>query len=87
MALHRRLARVHLERLSDGTGLIGQLLERELQLPRIDAVRSAPEQALTEHVQLMPQRRVLALGLGELILQGGDQGARRREVAHVGVRS
>ncbi len=80
---HGRVARVHFDRLGDGARLVGELLERELQLPRIDALRLLAKQALAQHVELMPQRRVLALDLGELLLERGDEGARRREILDV----
>ena len=84
MLAHGRLARVHLDRLGDRAGLVGELLEGELQLPRIDAFGFLAEQPLTEHVELMAQRRVLALRLRELVLQRGDQGPRRGEIGDVG---
>ena len=44
-----------------GARFVGELLERELQLPRIDALGLLAKQALAQHVELMAQRRVLAL--------------------------
>ena len=61
MAADGRFPRIHLDRLGDRARLVGELLERELQLPRIHALGLLAKQPLTEHVELMPQRRVLAL--------------------------
>lgn len=77
---HGCLARVHLDRLTDRAGFVRELLERELELPRIDALGRLAKQSLTQHVELLPQGRVLALDCGELFLQGGDEGARRGEI-------
>ena len=43
MAPHRRLPRIHLEGLGDGAWLVGERLERQLQLVRIDALGLLPE--------------------------------------------
>ena len=83
MAADRRLARVHLDRLGHGTRFVGELLEGELQLPRVDAFGFLPEQPLAEDVQLMAERRVLALGRGELVVQRGNQRARGGEIGDV----
>ena len=55
------LARIHLHRLADRSGLVGELLARELQLPRIHAFGFLAKQPLTQDVELMPQRGDLAL--------------------------
>jgi hypothetical protein len=55
------LARIHLHRFADRSGLVGELLERELQLPRIHAFGFLAKQPLTQDVELMPQRGDLAL--------------------------
>jgi hypothetical protein len=47
------LARVHFDWLGDGAGLVGQLRKRQAQLVGTDPFRFLPEEALTEHVQLM----------------------------------
>src|SRR5712691_10558935 len=44
MPRHRRLARIHLDRLRDRPRLVGQLLQRQLQLPRVDALGFLPAQ-------------------------------------------
>src|SRR6266852_6316694 len=80
MGADGRLARVHLDRLADRAGFIRELFERELELPRIDAFGGLAKQALTEHIELMAQRRVLALDSGELLLQGGDERAGGHEI-------
>src|SRR6266851_122185 len=85
MAADGRLARVHLDRLADGAGFIRELLERELKLPWIDAFGGLAKQALTEHIELMAQRRVLALDGRELFLQGGDKRAGGHEIVNRGV--
>ena len=51
----------------------------------IDLFRLLAKEALTEHVQLMTQRRDLALGRGELLLQRRNEGARGRQVLDRGV--
>jgi len=52
-------------------------------LPRIDAFGFLPEQPLAEDVQLMAERRILTLGLGELVVQCGNQGAGGGEIGDV----
>lgn len=52
---YRRFARVHLHRLGDGPRLLGELLERQLQLPRVDALRLLPEEPLTQDIELAAQ--------------------------------
>jgi hypothetical protein len=49
--------------------------------------RLLAKEALTEHVQLMTQRRDLALGRGELFLQRRNEGARGRQVLDRGVKA
>ena len=71
MPAHRRVPRVHLDRLGDRARLVGELLKRQLQLPRIHAFGFLAEQPLTEHVELMAERGVLALRLRQLVLQRG----------------
>ena len=80
MAADRRLAGVHLDRLRDGPRFVRELVQREPELARVDALRSFPKQSLTEHVELLTQRRVLALDGGELLLQGRDDRSRGGEV-------
>jgi hypothetical protein len=84
-APHRRFARVHLDRLGDRAGLIRELLERELKLPRVNAFGLLAEEPLTEHIELMAQRRDFALRPRELLLEDGDEGARGGEVLDVGI--
>jgi hypothetical protein len=52
---HRGLARIHLHGLGDRAPLVGELLERELQLPGIDALRFLAEQPLAQDVELLPE--------------------------------
>lgn len=66
-----RLARVHLDGLGDGARLVRQLLERGLELPRIDTFRRLAEEALAEHVELMAQRQ-------DFLLRRGGATPRRR---------
>lgn len=80
MPAHRRLARVHLDRLGDGAGLIRELLEREVELARVDALGFLAVQPLTEDVEFAPQRRILTLHERELGSQRGDHRLRGREV-------
>ena len=49
-----------------------------------DAFGFLAEEALTQHVELVPQRRVFPLRPRELVAQRGDQGLRRREVGDIG---
>jgi hypothetical protein len=46
------------------------LLERELQLPLIDALGLLAEEALTEHIELMSQRHHFLLRRGRAALGG-----------------
>jgi hypothetical protein len=69
------------DRFGDRAGLVGELLEGELQLPRIDALGLLAEEPLTEDVELMLQRGVLALDGRELRLQAGNERPGGREVA------
>ncbi len=82
---HWRLARVHLDRLGDRTGLVRELLQGKLQLPRIDALGFLAEHPLAEHVELVPQRGVFTLEGGDLVLQGGDQRASGGQLVEGGV--
>ena len=75
---------VHLNRLGHGAGFVGELLERELQLSAVDALGFLAKEALAQHIELMAERRVLALAFGELILKSGDERACRREILDVG---
>jgi hypothetical protein len=52
-----------------GPPLVGELLQCELQLPRIDASRFLTKQPLTQDVELMSQRGDLALRFRQLLLQ------------------
>ena len=76
MAAHWRLAGVHFHRLGDGPSLVLQLLQRELELPRVDAFGFLAKQPLTQDVELVPQRGDLALRFRQLLLKRGDEGAR-----------
>jgi hypothetical protein len=62
MSTHGHITGIHLDRLGHGPRLVGELLERELQLPGIHALGLFAKQPLTEHIELMPQRGDLALG-------------------------
>src|SRR5262249_19857504 len=75
-----RLARTHFHRFGDGPAFVGELLQRELQLPRIDAFGFPAKEALTEDVELVPEGGDLTLGRRELLLQRGDEGACRGEI-------
>src|SRR5262249_6199921 len=75
-----RLARIHFHRFGDGPAFVGELLQRELQLPRIDAFGFPAKEALTEDVELVPERGDLTLRRRELLLQRGDEGACRGEI-------
>jgi hypothetical protein len=77
------LARVHFDRLGDRAGLVGQLRKREAQLIGTDPFGLLPEEALTQHVQLMTQRRVFSLRPGQLVAQRGDERLRGGEVRDV----
>lgn len=76
VAAHGRLARIHFHRLGDRATLVGELLERQLQLPRVDALGFLPKEALAENVELVRQRGDFALGFRELLLERGDEGTR-----------
>jgi hypothetical protein len=67
-----------------GARLVGQLLKRELQLPRTDALRFLAEETLAEHIELMPQRYHFLLRRRELLLEGRDERAGRGEVRDLG---
>src|SRR5207245_1593634 len=85
MTADRRLARIHFHRFGDQSGLVGELLQRELELPRIDTVGFFSKEALTEDVELMPQRGDLALRGGQLLLKRGNEGACGGEIINGGV--
>jgi hypothetical protein len=83
MGVHRRVARVHLDRLGHRARFVGELLERELELARVDAFGFLPKHPLTKHVELMPQRRVFPLDLRQLVVQRGNQRAGGGEISDV----
>src|SRR5437660_256458 len=66
-------ARVHFDRVGRRTRLVRQLRKREPQLVRTHPFGFLAEEALTQQVELMAERRVLALHAREFVLQGGDQ--------------
>ena len=80
MAADRGLARVHLHRFGYRAALVGELLERELQLPRIHTFGFLAKQPLTQNVELMPQRGDLALRFRQLLVKRGDEGARGGQI-------
>lgn len=77
------LARVHFDRLGDRAGLVGQLRKREAQLIGTDPFGLLPEELLTQHVQLMAQRRVFSLRPDQLVAQRGDECLRGGEIRDV----
>jgi hypothetical protein len=50
--------------------------ERQSMLSRIDALGPFAKHPLTEHVELLPERRVLALQVAHLLLQSRQEGPR-----------
>ena len=71
MPAHRCVARVHFNGLGHRARFIGELLERQLQLPSILALGLFTKQALAQDVELMPQRGDFALRFRELVLNRG----------------
>src|SRR5947208_12025930 len=63
-------ARVHFDRVGRRTRLVRQLRKREPQLVRTHPFGFLAEEALTQQVELMAERRVLALHAREFVLQG-----------------
>jgi hypothetical protein len=78
------LARIHLDRVGHGGGLVGQLGKGEPQLIGADALGLLPEQPLAEDVELMPECRVLPLRARELVAQRGDERLRGGQIDDVG---
>ena len=76
-------AGVHLDRVGRRLRLVGQLGKREAQLVGTHAFRFLAEEALTEEIQLMAERGVLALHLRQFGLQRGDERPRRGEIVKV----
>jgi len=83
MLTHRRVSRVHLDRLGDRPRLVGELLQGELQLARVDTLGFLAEQPLAQHVELMAEGGILTLGLRELVAQRGDERASGGEILDV----
>jgi hypothetical protein len=76
----RPFARIHLDRLGRGARLVGQLRKREPQLVGTHPFGFLAEEPLAQEVQLMVERRVLALDAREFVLQGRDERPRRGEI-------
>ena len=76
-------ARVHFDRVGRRTRLVRQLRKREPQLVRTHPFGFLAEEALTQQVELMAERHVLALHAREFVLQGGNQRSCRGEIVDV----
>ena len=80
MPTHRRLARIHFDGLGDGASLVGELLQRELELSWVNMLRFLPKEPLAQDIELVPQCGDFTLRLRQLLLQRGDEGARGGEI-------
>jgi hypothetical protein len=65
------------------TRLVRQLRKRESQLVRTHPFGFLAEEPLTEQIELMAERGVLALDSGEFVLERGDERPRRGEIVEV----
>jgi hypothetical protein len=74
------LAGIHFDRLGDRTGLVGELRKRQSQLIGTHLFRLLAEEPLAQDVQLMAQRRILALRACQLLAQRRNEGLRGGKV-------